>query len=96
MHFTGYDHTINKEFAIYSNMLYDMVGLGLNRGVATLSFGRTALEIKSTIGAVGADMPAFIKYNNPWVHRFLIPLINQFNNTGWIPRHPFKHPAMEV
>ncbi|QQS28507.1 MAG: GNAT family N-acetyltransferase [Sphingobacteriales bacterium] len=95
VHFTGYDHTINKEFAIYSNMLYDMVGLGLYRGVATLSFGRTALEIKSTVGAVGADMPAFIKYNNPCVHRFLIPLINQFNNTGWIPRHPFKHPAME-
>ncbi len=91
VHFTGYNQELNKEHAIYSNMLYEMVNIGLQNGVKTIGFGRTALEIKSTIGAVGTNMPAFIKHSNALVHRYLIPLINQFNQVHWIPRHPFKH-----
>lgn len=91
VHFTGYNQELNKEHAIYSNMLYEMVNMGLQNRVKTIGFGRTALEIKSTIGAVGTNMPAFIKHSNSLVHRYLIPLINQFNQAHWIPRHPFKH-----
>lgn len=90
VHFTGYNHQLNRDYAIYSNILYDMVKLGIENRVQTISFGRTALEIKSTVGATGEDMPAFIKHRSRLVNRLLVPLINQFNQETWIPRHPFR------
>ncbi|OWY22473.1 GNAT family N-acetyltransferase [Sphingobacteriales bacterium UPWRP_1] len=95
VHFTGYNHPLNRDYAIYSNILYDMVKLGIEHRVQTISFGRTALEIKSTVGATGEDMPAFIKHRSRLVNRLLIPLINQFNQEAWIPRHPFKQAGTE-
>lgn len=96
VHFTGYNHRLNKDFAIYSNMLYDMVCLGLQQGVHTISFGRTALEIKSTIGAEAVNMPAFVKHTGFFMNSIIAPLINQFNQTHWTPRHPFKQETEPV
>ena len=50
-YFLGYDETIQKENMLYLNMLYNMTQYGIENGFKMIIFGRTALEIKSSIGA---------------------------------------------
>jgi len=41
-----------KEKMLYLNMLYDMVCHSINKGFKQIIFARTALEIKSSVGAI--------------------------------------------
>jgi hypothetical protein len=36
---------------LYLNMLYDMIAYSINKGFKEIIFARTALEIKSSVGA---------------------------------------------
>lgn len=50
-YFLGYDEKVQREKMLYLNMLYDMVAYSINKGFAAIIFARTALEIKSSVGA---------------------------------------------
>ena len=50
-HFIGIDYSKNKEFAIYPRILNDYVRLGIETKSNQINLGRTASEIKSTLGA---------------------------------------------
>ena len=63
-YFLGYHKEIQKEKQIYLNMLLDMVGYGILYQFKTIVFGRTALEIKSTIGAEPTEIFGLIKHTN--------------------------------
>ena len=63
-YFLGYDSQIQKENMLYLNMLYNMTEYGIESGFKKIIFGRTALEIKSSIGAVPVKMSGFIYHNN--------------------------------
>jgi hypothetical protein len=47
----GYEESIARETHIYQRMLYDLVKTGIENGCESINFGRTATEIKSTLGA---------------------------------------------
>ena len=90
-YFLGYDSTIQHEKMLYLNMLYDMVAFAINKGYKSIIFGRTALEIKSSVGAKPVAMYGFmdhqIKFLNSQMHLFF----NYFEpKTHWNQRHPFK------
>ncbi len=89
-HFVGYDPAYNRNFALYNNILYDIVNMGIEQKAQTISFGRTASEIKSTLGAVAVEMNSFIRHKNFISNRMLRPLIDHFREDDWTPRHPFK------
>lgn len=92
-YFLGYDEKAQKEKMLYLNMLYDMVAYSINQGFQEIIFGRTALEIKSSIGAEAVPMTGFILHRNKWIqknfHRFFQYLEPK---TQWNPRNPFKSP----
>ena len=46
---------------LYLNMLYDMVAYSIKKQFKTIVFARTALEIKSSVGAKPVAMKGFIK-----------------------------------
>jgi hypothetical protein len=50
-YFLGYDDSIQREKMLYLNMLYDMIAYSINKGFKEIIFARTALEIKSSVGA---------------------------------------------
>ncbi|AZA88199.1 8-amino-7-oxononanoate synthase [Chryseobacterium shandongense] len=90
-YFLGYHKEIQKEKQIYLNMLLDMVGYGILYQFKTIVFGRTALEIKSTIGAEPTEIFGLIKHTNFMINPFmniLFPFISP--KTDWIQRRPFK------
>ena len=63
-----------------------------------LILGRTASEIKSTIGAEAVELKCYIRHHNPLSNRIIKPFVEYLKPAAWIPRNPFKEndlqPAM--
>ncbi len=90
-YFLGYDDQIQKEKMLYLNMLYNMTKFGIENRFEKIIFGRTALEIKSSIGAEPILMSGFIYHTNKWVNKFMSKIFPQLEPTlVWQQRHPFK------
>ncbi|MFV8268392.1 GNAT family N-acetyltransferase [Flavobacterium sp. GT2N3] len=90
-YFLGYDESIQREKMLYLNMLYDMIAYSINKGFKEIVLARTALEIKSSVGAKPIKMYGFIAHSNqilnsymPKIFRYLEP------ETNWHERNPFK------
>jgi hypothetical protein len=90
-YFLGYNEQIQKENMLYLNMLYNMTEYGIENGFKRIIFGRTALEIKSSIGATPVQMSGFIYHNNKLINRFIGKIFKQLEpELHWQQRHPFK------
>lgn len=87
----GIDYDYNHSHKIYLNMLYDFVEEGIANGVPCVLLGRTAWEIKSTIGAEATYRITHIRHPNWLVNKLVSPLLNLVPPTKWKPRSPFKN-----
>ena len=91
-YFLGYDEKIQKEKMLYLNMLYDMIASGIHLKFENIIFGRTALEIKSSVGAVDTPMFGFMKHSQPLINQFLGRIFNFLEpEISWKRRSPFKN-----
>ena len=89
-HFLGFDSSLNRSHKIYQRILYDVVKQGLEAQAKFISYGRTALEIKSTIGAAPHPMNIYLKLTNPIFNRLAAPVMRSIEMVPWEQRHPFK------
>ena len=90
-YFLGYNDHIQKENMLYLNMLYNMTEYGIENEFKRIIFGRTALEIKSSIGATPVQMSGFIYHNNKLINRFIGKIFKNLEpELHWQQRHPFK------
>ncbi|WP_295213659.1 peptidogalycan biosysnthesis protein [uncultured Chryseobacterium sp.] len=90
-YFLGYDKEIQKENQIYLNMLLDMAGFAIDHQFKRILFGRTALEIKSTIGAEPVEIFGLIRHTYSAINPFMKNIFPSLSpKTEWIQRHPFK------
>lgn len=90
-YFLGYDDEHQKDKMLYLNMLYDMIGYSITKKYTKLIFSRTALEIKSSVGAKPIEMVGFVKHSNPFINLFMGKLFQYFDpKVTWIERNPFK------
>ena len=90
-YFLGYNDHIQKENMLYLNMLYNMTEYGIENEFKRIIFGRTALEIKSSIGATPVQMSGFIYHNNKLINRFIGKIFRNLEpELYWQQRHPFK------
>lgn len=90
-YFLGYDVEHQKEKMLYLNMLYDMIGYAITKKYTKLIFSRTALEIKSSVGAKPIEMVGFVSHSNVIINIFIGRLFTFFDpKVGWIERNPFK------
>ena len=90
-YFLGYDDTVQRQKMLYLNMLYDMIGYSIKKEFRQIIFARTALEIKSSVGAKPIQMTAFMKHENPIINLFLKFFITYFEpKTIWQERNPFN------
>lgn len=90
-HFLGYDVKQNAKFQLYFNILLKLVELAITERVKSLNLSRTALEIKSSVGAEPMTMKVYLKGTNriinsilPWILNRVVPKNN------WEQRRPFK------
>ncbi|KIX21920.1 8-amino-7-oxononanoate synthase [Flavobacterium sp. 316] len=90
-YFLGYDETFQKEHMLYLNMLYNMTEFGIENNFKKIVFGRTALEIKSSIGAKPVVMTGFIYHTNKIINKLMPKIFSKLEpEITWQQRHPFK------
>lgn len=90
-YFLGYDDTIQKDKMLYLNMLYDMIAYSINKGYKKIVFARTALEIKSSVGAKPQKMYGFIEHSNKLLNKNMSRIFQYLEpETVWKERNPFK------
>jgi hypothetical protein len=89
-HLIGLDYEANKEHSLYINMLYDYIQYALENKFTKIDFGRTAMEIKSTVGAVPVDFVPLVKIRNPLLNGLSCVLMENTAPEIWVQRHPFK------
>jgi hypothetical protein len=90
-YFLGYDPNYQYKHQIYLNMLYDMAQFGIENNFKSIVYARTAMEIKSSVGAKPRAMVMYLKHTN-WLMNALLKSIFSLMNPSqdWQERHPFK------
>lgn len=90
-YFLGYNTMLQKEKQLYLNMLLNMIEFSIETQAEKIVFGRTALEIKSTVGAIPESVLGYIKHNNKIINVFMPKLFTSLEpKTSWTQRKPFK------
>jgi hypothetical protein len=88
--YVGMNYTYNQSHAVYQRMLYDYVSLAIDKKVRYLSFGRTAEEIKSTVGASAKGMVLYVRHKNGLTNKLLSPIFSAIAPNLYECRQPFK------
>jgi len=86
----GFDEEHNRTLKIYQNILYDFIEEGLQLGVSSVCLGRTALEIKSAVGAVPTEIPLYVRHPSALLHPVLGWAAGSIPSPTWTPRNPFR------
>ncbi|MCB9232504.1 MAG: GNAT family N-acetyltransferase [Bacteroidia bacterium] len=86
----GLDYELNQEYQVYSRILYDYVAIAIAKGASHINFGRTAGEIKTTVGAVPVQMACYLRHRRALPNQ-IIKLVVPFIKPEKFPvREPFK------
>ncbi len=93
--FVGIDYELNQELAVYQRMLYDFVDFAILNQCKEIRFGRTAEEIKSSIGAKPVNMVLLIKHRNIFTNYILKSIIGKNKPSTYSLRNPFKSGAVK-
>ncbi len=86
----GIDYDLNRELAVYPRMLVDYLQVALDRGLRRVNYGRTASEIKSTLGAEPVAVSCYVRHEQPTVNRLLPLLARSISMPAGPLRRPFK------
>lgn len=90
-HFLGYDVKLNSKHQLYFNILLRLLTTGIERRVSYLNLSRTALEIKSSVGAEPHDMAIYLRSENKLINKFLPKILDKtVPKNNWVQRSPFK------
>ncbi len=90
VHFIGMDYAVNEKIPLYHRMLFEFVSDSIQRRHQQLFLGRTATEIKTTIGAEPVEMVNYIRVEKAWYKCVLPKVLNRFGAKPYIVRSPFK------
>ncbi|MDD7885963.1 GNAT family N-acetyltransferase [Flavivirga sp. 57AJ16] len=90
-YFLGYDAKHQYSNQLYLNMLYDMAKYGIDNAFSSIVYARTAMEIKSSVGAKPEAMAVYMKHTNGFINAVLKQVFGLMNpKQDWEERHPFK------
>jgi len=89
-HFVGIDYKFNRSHAIYQRMLYDYIDMGIKNKMNILNFGRTASEIKSSIGAFPEDLTIYIRHKKSVTNKILKLFLLRIQPSEFNQKFPFK------
>jgi len=89
-HFVGIDYQLNKQYAVYQRMLYDYIDLAISEKFSAINFGRTASEIKSSVGAKPQDLTMYLRHKNSLPNKILKLFLQHVQPTPFHQKYPFK------
>jgi len=87
----GMDRSEQRTFDLYLNVLLLVARRAIEHGAKQAVYGRTAMEIKSSVGAKPHDMYLYTRHVSNWKNRILLPIVKLLStNKPWHQRNPFK------
>jgi hypothetical protein len=89
-HYIGLDYSLNQEYDLYQNILYCNIDLAIRNKKSKVNLGRTAAEIKTTVGAKAVDLICYVKPQNTLSRLIMNPFISFLQPGEWTARNPFK------
>ena len=90
-HFLGFEAGCNRKCQLYLNILYDILRQGIELGCKKVVYARTAMEIKSSVGAEPVDMLCYIKAAHSLTNKVLPHLLEYLRPPDdWVQRRPFR------
>lgn len=91
-YFLGYNKKLQHQHQMYLNMLFNMAFFGIENGYKTIVYARTAMEIKSSIGAKPHTMHIYLNHTNNFIANTVLKCIVMYMNPiqKWEERHPFS------
>jgi len=89
-HYIGLEYPLNNEFDLYQNILYYNINSAIENKKTKVNLGRTAAEIKTTVGAKARNLICYVKPQNTISKLILKPFIGFLQPAAWTPRNPFK------
>ena len=89
-HFVGLDYAYNRSHAVYQKMLYDYVEIAISRELNTINFGRTASEIKSSVGATPQNLTMYLRHKKSITNKILKLFLQRIQPTPFQQKFPFK------
>ncbi len=96
-HFVGYSPIHNHPHQLYLNMLFDYIEEGLDKGCQRIIFARTALEIKSSVGAEAYEMYCYVRHKRSLINQLISKALDYIlPKEEWQPRSPFKTAKEEM
>ncbi len=90
VHLIGLDYNVNKSVCLYQRILYDCVNESILGNKKTLSFGKTATTIKTTVGAKTQKVYSLLKHNSKVSNLGIQPLFKYLKPEEEEIRNPFK------
>lgn len=93
-HFVGINYRLNKTYAIYQRMLYDYVIIAIEQKLSFINFGRTASEIKSSIGAVPQELTIYLRHKKSLPNKLFRLFLNKIEPTPFRQNFPFKNKSL--
>jgi predicted N-acyltransferase len=92
--YVGLDYEKNIDYAVYHRMLLDFVEIAIDNHCESLCYGRTASEIKSSVGAEPVNMKIFMRHRNTFSNKLIKPLFKLLQPSPFEKRNPFKEVAV--
>lgn len=89
-HFIGIDYSLNTSLQLYQNILYSYIDDAIQMKSKHLYFGRTAMEIKTTVGAKSYPLHCYFRLENKVMNKMAKTILKHIPEQNWIPRNPFK------
>ncbi|MDW8273193.1 MAG: hypothetical protein RMJ53_03075 [Chitinophagales bacterium] len=91
VHYVGINYEINKSCKLYLRMLLDSISYSIENKLSMLHFGRTATEIKSSVGAQPMAIFGVLRHKNFLYNQFIVgPLSKKIQPQEAVIRRPFN------
>lgn len=90
VHFIGMNYEVNDSIPLYHRILFEFVHASILHQHKVVFLGRTATEIKTTIGAEPIEMFNYIRLAKSWYMCMAPKVLNKFGAKPYIVRRPFK------
>ena len=91
--FVGFDPGLVKSHAIYQRMLVEFICLGIDHHSGRVNMGRTALDIKSSVGALPQRLQCDVRFKNPLFHAVVSRYTRGFDPAEQVLKKAWKADA---
>ncbi len=88
--YVGFNYSLNKNYKLYQTILYNYIKIAIENKCTSINYGRTGLEIKSTVGAVPKQLGCYFYTSNKVLKAITLPFLKNIDQEKLELRHPFK------